>query len=136
MESRPTKIHDKPWLYARRQMKEYPKSTTRGGKWLIFVPIKDLDFTWEKIKLATEQGLLGGSSKTSTMWNNSHASDHQTKLICVYTYDWTDKKDVMEIREMLEKLGITQKIPYKSDEDTINVKYKKTGNKRISKYYI
>ncbi|MHA1728816.1 MAG: putative phosphothreonine lyase domain-containing protein [Promethearchaeota archaeon] len=135
MELKPTKVNNRPWLYAERLMNDYPSHTAQGGKWLIFVPINDIDHVWEKIKLATEQGLLGESSKVSTMLKSPYTNNLQTMVICVYTYDWTDKKDVMEIREMLRSLGITQEIPYKSDEDTRKGKYQKTGHIRISKYY-
>jgi hypothetical protein len=36
----------------------------------------------------------------------------------VYTYDWQDEKDVRRVRQELRELGITQRIPYKSDEET------------------
>ncbi len=56
-------------------------------------------------------------------------------MIGLYTYDWTDENDVKRIREGLGKLGITNKIPYKADEDTLKGKYRITGYRRISKYY-
>jgi hypothetical protein len=62
-----------------------------------------------KIKKATEDGLLGCSSKVATATSNSNV-----KVICVYTYDWTDEKDVMRVRSELKRLGIEKKIPYKS----------------------
>lgn len=55
--------------------------------------------------------------------------------MCVYTYDWTDEEDVMRVREELRKLGITRKIPYKSDEDTLAGRYYKAGDSNLSKYY-
>jgi len=43
--------------------------------------------------------------------------------------------DVKRIREELRKLGVRNKIPYKSDEDTLRGGYRVTGHTRISKYY-
>jgi len=45
------------------------------------------------------------------------------------------ENDVKRVREELKRLGITNKIPYKSDEDTLAGKYRITGYKNISKYY-
>jgi len=56
-------------------------------------------------------------------------------VICVYTYDWTDKEDVKRIRQELRDLGITRKIPYKADRETLSGKYAIRGDKRISKYF-
>jgi len=66
---------------------------------------------------------------------NPHATKANTKVICVYTYDWTDESDVMRVRAELRNLGIVSKIPYKSDDDTLNGKYANTSNQRISKYF-
>lgn len=113
----------------------YPHHLERGGKWLIFVPVENLDGTWEKIRIATESGDLGASSKVATAKPNQNAVMQSQKVICVYTYDWTDRQDVMRIRDQLRQLGITWKIPYKSDEDTHAGKYANRGNGRTSKYY-
>ena len=75
-------------------------------------------------------------SKVATAKDNPNAANSNTKVICVYTYDWTDEEDVMRIRQELRQLGITRKIPYKADEDTESGKYANQGTKRISKYYI
>jgi len=56
----------------------------------------------------------------------------EIRVICVYTYDWADEVDVRRIREELRRLGITWKIPYKADEDTIKGRY----GKGVSKYYL
>ena len=123
------------WLYALMKQGKYPEPTARNGKWLVFASVKSVDGVWEKIKKATEEGGLGDSSKVATARLNPNAVDSSKKVICVYTYDWTDKEDVMRIRTELRALGITWKIPYKSDEDTDKGKYRVAGHTRISKYY-
>jgi hypothetical protein len=74
-------------------------------------------------------------AKVATARPNPHATDPDKKVMCVYTYDWTDEKDVQRVREELRKLGITSKIPYKADEDTLAGKYRIFGDTKISKYY-
>jgi len=133
--AKPSEVTDIYWIYATRKKGKYPKPTPRSGKWLIFVSLKNVDEVWAKIKKAVEEGKLGDSAKVATAKPNPLATDPNAKVICVYTYDYTDEKDVKRIREELRKLGITNKIPYKADEDTLSGKYRITGHKRISKYY-
>jgi len=78
---------------------------------------------------------IGAPSKVATARPNPLAAESGAKVICVYTYDWTDEKDVKRVREELRKFGVVNKIPYKSDEDTLSGKYRVTGHTRISKYY-
>lgn len=59
----------------------------------------------------------------------------RARVICVYTHDWTDRDDVMRVREELRKLGITNGIPYKADEDTLKGKYATLGYGRVAKYW-
>jgi len=133
--ARPSGVTEVYWIYARRKSGEYPRSTKRSGKWLVFVDIKNVDEVWAKIKKATEEGKLGSSAKVATAKPNPNATDPNTKVICVYTYDWIDEKDVKRVREELRKLGIVNKISYKADEDTLSGKYRVRGHTRISKYY-
>lgn len=106
-----------------------------SGKWLVFVDRTQVDDIWARIKRATEEGKLGAGAKVSTAKTNPNSTDISKNVICVYTYDWTDKEDVMRIREELRQIGITWKIPYKSDLDTIRGKYRVKGDRRISKYF-
>jgi hypothetical protein len=132
---KPSEVTDVYWLYAKRKSGVYPEHAERGGKWLIFVPEQQIDEVWEKIALATEQGLLGGSAKVATAKPNPNAVDPNKRVICVYTYDWADEEDVRRVRQALRELGITWRIPYKADEDTYAGRYRNRGDRRISKYY-
>jgi hypothetical protein len=132
---KPSEVSDVSWLYARRKADGYPVNSPRGGKWLVFVKLAHVDAVWEKVKAATEQGLLGGSSKAATMKPNPNATNPDTKVICVYTYDWADEEDVRRVREKLRELGIVARIPYKADADSRAGDYAHRGDKRISKYY-
>jgi len=130
----PSEVNDSYWITASSN-KPHPRSTIHVGKWLIFVDKKEIDGVWRKIRNATENGVLGSNSKVSTMRPNPNSTDSSKGVICVYTYDWQDEDDAMRIREELRKLGITEKIPYKSDIDTFSGKYKVKGDTKISKYY-
>lgn len=123
------------WVYAERKKGKYPSHTSRGGKWLIFAKSNEIGQVWAKVKKATEDGRLGGFTKVRTSKANQNTANPDINVICIYTHDWTDEKDVKRIREELRKLGITNKIPYKTDQDTLNGKYRCRGHKRISKYY-
>jgi len=132
---KPSGIKDVYWLHTERRIGTYPQHTAKGGKWLVFVSAADVDHLWETIKLATEEGKLGSAAKVSTAKPNPNAKDPNQRVICVYTYDCTDEEDVMRIRQTLRELGITNKIPYKSDSNTLVGKYAICGHRRISKYY-
>ena len=134
-DAKPSEVTDVYWIYAKREMGKYSRSTHRSGKWLVFVNVKNVDEVWAKVKKATGEGKLGDSAKVATAKPNPNAKNPDTKVICVYTYDWTDEKDVKRIREELRKLGMTNKIPYKADEDTLSGKYRARGHTKISKYY-
>lgn len=134
-ESKPSQVKREYWLYAKRKRGDYPGATRNSGKWLIFVPISQIDDVWTKIKLATQDGRLGDLAKVATAKPNPVATNAKMKVICVYTYDWTDEADVKRVRRELRALGITSKIPYKSDSDTNAGRYSSQGHKRISKYY-
>jgi hypothetical protein len=131
----PTEVTDRQWLLARRQQGDYPEQDRNGGKWLVFMPTHLIDEVWRDIREATERGELGALAKVSTAMPNPKANDKSEKVICVYTYDYTDVEDVRRIRQVLRRLGITHKIPYKADEDTYDGRYTIKGHQRISKYY-
>src|SRR5207237_3163240 len=108
----------------------YPTSTERCGKWIIFLSEPYIDELWQLIRTATEQGELGHEAKASSA-GRIRARGEKMYMICVYTYDFQDKEDVMRVREMLREKGIKRPINYKSDEDTVAGKYAKFGDKNI-----
>ena len=132
----PSKTTSNYWIFAERKNGEYPEHSVRGGKWLIFVSNHNVDRIWAKIRTAVEEGKLGGSAKVATAKVNLDFPGSKTKVICVYTYDWQDEKDVKRVREELRKIGIARKIAYKADADTFEGKYRTAGTaEKISKYY-
>jgi len=92
---------------------------SKFGKWLIFVPVKDIDKSWEQIKIATEQNLLGFSSQSSTElgWYENKKPPHY--VICIHTYDYDDVNDVKRVREELKRMGFVKPLKYKTDKATL-----------------
>lgn len=133
----PLDMADRYWEYAQRKNGQYPAHTARGGKWLIFVRDSNLNSTWTKVKTAVEQGKLGSLAKAPNRKRGSLSRTRNSNynVICVYTYDWQDRQDVKRIREELRKIGISRKIPYKTDEDTERGIYRSNSSAKISKYY-
>ncbi|MEM4067800.1 MAG: DUF1917 domain-containing protein [Candidatus Micrarchaeaceae archaeon] len=107
----------------------------KSGKWCIYINRQHIDTVWNSIKNATEKGEIGNDSKVATKLTSDKDNDRGSHVICVFTYDWMDKKDVMRVRNQLKKLGIVRKIPHKADEDTFAGKYKYTMKSK-SKYYV
>ena len=114
----PSQVTDIPWIYIKRKHGEYPETTPKSGKWLIPLREPKLDEIWPTVKQATEDGKLGQSSMAATAKPNPRAPKSGEKMICVFTYDWTDAEDARRIRQALRDLGITKKLRYKADEDT------------------
>jgi hypothetical protein len=81
--------------------------------------VESVDLYWEKIRQATIEGRLGDCAKVATSKPNPLRSRSKSRVICVYTYDWTDADDVHRVREALRELGITREIVYKADSDTL-----------------
>ena len=131
----PSKTKNEYWVHS-----AHPASpndwTEHSGKWLIFVPLKQLDEKWTLIANATAAGLLGIEAKAATAKSNGLAQNKWIKVICVYTYDSTDKMDVMRVRDQLRILGFTKKLSYKTDQATIANQYRTSENsKPVSLYY-
>jgi hypothetical protein len=131
----PSRVTTSFWLFAQRQRGTYPAPTDNCGKWLIFSPISEIDQIWGTIKTATEQGLLGCSSKVATAKVNPNAQNPDEKVICVYTYDSNDVEDVKRVRQQLRELGFTRRLSYKTDAATHSGEYAVRGHKGISLYY-
>ena len=131
----PSTAEDSSWLTAKRKKGKYPPHSSWGGKWLVFTTTKYADELWNRIAFATEEGLLGGSSKVSTAMQTRRSRDADSRVICVYTYDWCDEDDVKRVREQLRALGVTRSIPYKADSDTQEGIYAADGHQDFTKYF-
>lgn len=94
MNQKPSKEIYRYWVPARPSKKFDHLDNSKFGKWLIFVPVKDIDKVWEQIKISTKQNLLGFSSQSSTElgWYEHKKPPHY--VICVHTYDYDDVNDI------------------------------------------
>lgn len=119
----PSKEFNHYWIYAYSPAWLHFASDAYTGKWLIYIPIEQLDETWIKIKDAVQQMRLGPCAMVSTMRESSLAEFPNLKVICVFTKDYRDMGDVMLVREQLSKLGFIQKLRYKTDAATFNNEY-------------
>lgn len=107
----------------------------RPGKWLIFVSRSRIDALWESVRRAVQAGRLGHAAKVSTALPDPLSPDPKKHVICVYTADEDNPTDVRRVRDALRALGITWKIPYKSDKATRAGQYEMTTGGPAAKYY-
>jgi len=93
-------------------------STRQSGKWCIFCREKDIDTLWAKIKEEVEvyNTFLGAMAATK-LSSKSHKGSY---VICVFTRDWTNKEDVLEVKKKIKNLGINRIMRYKRDADTFD----------------
>jgi hypothetical protein len=132
---KPSEVSDVYWLHASRRDDTYPEDSERSGKWLLFIPVAEIDAVWDKIRAATEEGRLGGSAKVATAKPSPLAKNPARRVICIYTYDWKDEADVRRVRGELRELGFTAKIAYKADSDTRAGNYAGKAKGRVSRYF-
>ena len=131
----PSETFDRYWIEVQTLAPKIPKEINHnGGKWMIFRSKEKIDKLWGKIRLSTILGFLGNRAKVSTAKSNPNASNSKSYVICVYTYDSNDKKDVKRIRKELKSLDIKEVIRYKTNKSTLEGKYANKGFKNISKY--
>lgn len=133
----PTQEYRDYWIRAINASLPYPESTERCGKWMIFIPVANIDEVWVKIRQAVAEGKLGRSAKVATMRMNPNAVREGHKVICVYTYDSEDIADVTRILKALRELGIHDKMFYKEDEATLSGQYSfNSSGSSVSKYWV
>ena len=132
-ERKPTETFETYWIFELNENYKFLKdrSERESGKWLIFEHKKHIDNTWELIKEATKNGLLGPSSKVSTSKPNLNSKDKNYYVICVFTEDYNNEEDLKRVEENLRKLGIENRLSYKLDKDV--GKYERNGIKGLIK---
>lgn len=132
----PSTYKESPWIYATKRgtdpsdveamEEEDALDADKIGKWMIFVPHKEVDLKWILVDLAHSAGVLGIDAKVSSSRILAASGEH---VICVYTRDWQDEEDVMRVRTKLRRLGFNRILHYKRDVDTRAGKYSGSGEK-------
>ncbi|MCK9874175.1 DUF1917 domain-containing protein [Nocardiopsis dassonvillei] len=115
-----------PWRYAvnltatEAERKEVTEKVNAGltGKWMPFTAPERVEEVWAAVVEATEAGRLGWKAKVAT--DNKPGKD---RLICVYTKDWRDTRDVARVLGELRAMGIDQRLSYKEDAATLALRY-------------
>ena len=106
---------DREWL--EKSIVDLAKSKgMTNGKWMLFPYSNHVDETWRKVAKGTLEGTLGCAAKVAT-----DDSSGGQRLICVYTEDFTDEKDVQRVLEMMQELRLFKAergIYYKCDAYT------------------
>jgi hypothetical protein len=133
-DERPSRFTGDYYLHATGPQPENG-SVRRPGKWLIFVSRSRIDALWDQIRRAVETGRLGHAAKVSTALPDPLSPDPKKHLICVYTGNEDDPVEVRRVRDALRQLGITWKIPYKSDAATRVGQSEVTVGGPAAKYY-
>ncbi|KIW11162.1 hypothetical protein PV08_10462 [Exophiala spinifera] len=92
------------------------ESNITTGKWMLFPSADDVDRTWSLVARGTWEGTLGISAKVAAAPDAETTSasagvggkdrDKESRLICVYTYDFADRDDVKRVLLGLKKLGL------------------------------
>ncbi|OTA99492.1 hypothetical protein M426DRAFT_325088 [Hypoxylon sp. CI-4A] len=77
----------------------------RCGKWMLFCTAFQVNEIWEIIAKATSNNELGIAAKVAP---RSTVDKRTERLICVYTNDFSDTKDVKRVAERLKQLGVIQ----------------------------
>lgn len=122
-ECRPTEVRDAYWTVASAENAQSGLGSGVSGKWLVFAYLSDHDAFWARIREATAAGRLGPESKAATALDRGTASNANSLVTCVYTADHRDLADVGRVLAELRQLGISGRLNYKADSDTMSGKY-------------
>ncbi|KAL2135692.1 hypothetical protein VTI74DRAFT_7373 [Chaetomium olivicolor] len=83
------------------------------GKWMLFPERGNVNEVWGKVATATADGELGVGAKVET-----RVESGKERLVCVYTRDFRDKKDVVRVLGRMRQLELVRpgerQIYYKS----------------------
>ncbi|KEF62307.1 uncharacterized protein A1O9_00279 [Exophiala aquamarina CBS 119918] len=77
------------------------------GKWMLFPTPDDVDRVWRIVAQATWGGQLGVAAKVATKSEGQEAPERAAqRLICIYTYDFSDQDDVKRVLLSIRELGL------------------------------
>ncbi|KAH9890880.1 DUF1917-domain-containing protein [Xylariomycetidae sp. FL2044] len=79
--------------------------SVKCGKWMLFCSVIEVNEVWEIVAKATAKNELGIAAKVASRLLEDERTE---RLICVYTADFTDTKDVKRVAERLKQLGLVK----------------------------
>ncbi|KAI9745997.1 MAG: hypothetical protein M1818_000678 [Claussenomyces sp. TS43310] len=92
-----------------------------AGKWMLFVSVDEVNAIWASVARATANNELGTGAKVAPR-GSQDLLDRGARLICIYTEDFTDKKDITLVLHKIRDLGLidtkARPIYYKCDAYT------------------
>lgn len=132
----PSKTKDSFWIEARPPFSDTHGDPRLVGKWVVYVALRRLDQSWEKIKKSTTDSRLGFLSKSSTAKKNFAPNVVSNRMIIVYTHDYYDIDDVLRVGRELNDLGfgIDNPLYYESDDAMYAHRHVVKGDSNLSMY--
>jgi hypothetical protein len=82
-----------------------------SGKWMLFPTDEAAPGIWKRVATAVVEGNLGTGAKIAT--------DSSTRLVCVYTKDFSDEADIKRVVQQLKNLNL---LPSKETNKSIYYK--------------
>lgn len=77
-----------------------------SGKWMLFPMADDVNRFWSLVATATAAGELGHAAKVAT---DDGSGNVTSRLICIYTEDFSEKEDVRRVLERLVEMGLVKR---------------------------
>lgn len=118
---RPSTYTEDWWLWQEGPEQDYEEDYS--GKWLVFVPTGHVDDWWGLLRIGVERGHLGTGAKVATAAPSSAEISPNTRVICIYTYDYRDHDDVRRVLAGLRKARVNWRLSYKTDRATLDARY-------------
>lgn len=114
----PSEVMDEPWIWADAPDRGEPDG--KAGTWMVFAPLEESDAIWARIRDAVHRGDLGQAAKAATSPGRQGG-----RAIMVYSLDANDLEDVRRVLCGLRDLGFSERLSYKADEVTRELRYGK-----------
>ena len=80
-----------------------------SGKWMLFPPTDDIDRVWRAVCKGVDSGTLGPTAKVATNGGEvRNEREAHIRLICVYTKDLSDERDVRRVLDALLEIKLVK----------------------------
>jgi hypothetical protein len=116
VKEKPSQVLDRNWVTSSHYFSWC--SSYWSGKWIIFLPLAELDEAYQKVWEAFHNDKFGPMIKCSTGVKNDRQVDCKEAMIVIYTNDFNDAVDLRRVLKDIRELGFSSKIFYKRDHET------------------